>query len=962
MSKFRGTVGQLLVDQALPEAMRGRRAVLTSKGLTDLLAEVGRDHPDQYRQVSHRLLQIGKSTAQESGGASFDLSHLRKSDKTRAREETLRRLIERTADADGDGKTVNDSVVKALGDRQYLDADEDYADALAEGNPLAAMIASGSRGNRMNLQALKGSEKLYTDFRDQPIPFPVLRSYSQGLTPTEYYAGTYGARKGVVAVKKSVAEGGFLGKQLVQSMHRLVVVDTDGDGVADTVRGLPVDVDDPDNEGSMLGADVGQYKRNTMLTPKILKELKAQGIGKILVRSPTVGGPAGGGVYANDVGVREYGRLPGRGEFVGIAAGQALGEPIAQGGLSSKHSGGVAGQNKTMAGFKYLDFLMQHPRTAGGAATHAEADGRVHKILPGAAGGWHVFVGGKDHYVSKDLPLKVKVGDDVEAGDVLSEGMASPARIAEHKGIGEARRYFTQAFREGMKNSGSKVHRRNVELAARGLFDHVELEDEHEGRLPGDVVSYSALESTWKPRAGSYDSSPDSAQDKYLEKPYLHYSIGTRVRPSVRKELQSFGVQSVKVHDKPPPWKPIAVRAMYNLKNDDDWMVRQYSSGLKEGLLDAAHRGAVSDREGTSFVPSLAYGVEFGKEGPWAKKSTIDFDDDEPFGDLVKTAYGAEANAPGQPSISGGAPTVGNADKSRNQPATSNAGYAPGFGPSSMSGGIADSTYDSQMAAPKAMMPPQTPSLSADLGDFAARSAISETVSRAAARPPITAAAQSPGWMAETARRANPANWGGMLRGGVAAARQAGVSGTVKAGLGAGGRLLGGPAGLAMIGSDVADSVDEAGYVPTWLGGGTLAQNNQKSRDQRFADYIDPNQHDGYLGGVGQTAKAYYNPVLWSRTLTEGAKTPWDAGTVLAENAEAGARSSRLDAEIAQRQPSIRASQDKAVELAQQESARTGEGLNPSLIKERQALADKADAAKKGWGQSLAETVGGWFT
>jgi len=74
-----------------------------------------------------------------------------------------------------------------------------------------------------------------------------------------------------------------------------------------------------------------------------LKHLKRLGKNRILVRSPLVGGSPSGGIYARDVGIRETGKLPGRGEQVGLQAAQALSEPISQGQLSAKHSGGVAG-------------------------------------------------------------------------------------------------------------------------------------------------------------------------------------------------------------------------------------------------------------------------------------------------------------------------------------------------------------------------------------------------------------------------------------------------------------------------------------------------------------------------------------------------------------------------------------------------------------------------------------------
>jgi hypothetical protein len=544
-------------------------------------------------------------------------------------------------------------------------------------------------------------------------------------------------------------------KQFNQVSHRLVVTGLDYEGDADldvTPRGLPVKIDDPDNEGALLAADAGPYKRNTVLTPKILADLRASGQERLLVRSPMVGGHPSGGLYARDVGIREKGTLPPTGDFVGIAAAQALSEPLTQGMLclgvgtmvrmadgtsqpietvvagdwvcgaslsgtifpvrvvavhangdrfcarfyaaghavavtatpahqvvvagqkvalvevcgrpllwidetgqartvvpstykpvgeiptfdlevdhpdhlfvlanglivsnSSKHSGGVAGAAKGVLGFPLINQLVQVPKTFKGGAAHAQTDGRVTSVRPAPQGGTYVTVGKQLHYIGHGFEPKVKVGAEVEAGDVLSEGIPNPAEVVRHKGIGEGRRYFTDVFNQAFKDSGMPAHRRNVEILARGLIDHVALDDEWEEHVPGDVVPYQQLEHKWQPRAGHKIVDVRQAKDHYLEKPVLHYSIGTLVRPSVVKNLQAFGVQNVMVHQDPPPFQPLMIRGMENLAHDPDWMTRFLGSYLKKNFLKGVHRGDFSDEHGTSYVPALARSIDFGKAGP----------------------------------------------------------------------------------------------------------------------------------------------------------------------------------------------------------------------------------------------------------------------------------------------------------------------------------------------------------
>jgi hypothetical protein len=245
-------------------------------------------------------------------------------------------------------------------------------------------------------------------------------------------------------------------------------------------------------------------------------------------------------------------------------------------------------------------------------------DGKVTAIDVAPAGGQFVYVNNTKHYVAPGFGLTVKLGDTVEAGDVISEGIPNPSKIVEHKGIGEGRRYFTDLFTKTYRETGQPVHRRNVELIARGLINHVEFDDidEEENYLPGDTVPYNRVEKNWKPRPGTQRLKAKAALGMYLEKPVLHYSIGTPIRPSMLKDLTDFGVEEVEAHSAPPPWHPVMIRGMDNTMHDPDWMVRFLGSNQKRSLLSAVHRGGTSDTQGTSFVPALVEGLQFGRTWP----------------------------------------------------------------------------------------------------------------------------------------------------------------------------------------------------------------------------------------------------------------------------------------------------------------------------------------------------------
>ena len=610
-----GTLGQLLINDTLPDELRDYNRVLDKKGMHALLQEVARKHPDKYREVSFKLNQIGLRAAQDQGGMSFGAKHLRRSKvANETRERILAKLQPILADDSLTDKQREDKIVRVVGAESGPQQKAILKEAIENKNPLAMQVLSGSRGKPMNLASLLGSDMLYSDHRDEVIPIPVLRSYSEGLSPEEYWAGTYGARRGIIATKFATQDAGFLSKQLNQAGHRLVVMDEDDEHDPEApARGMVVDTDDMDNEGALLARDVGPYKRNTPLTPKILKEIKRKGKNKILIRSPLVGGSPEGGVYARDVGIRETGKLPGRGEQVGLQAAQALSEPISQGQLSAKHSGGVAGQEKAVSGFEYINQLIQTPKKMKGGAAHATVDGKVQRVEGAPAGGYHVTINDEQHYINDGYELKVKKGDEIEAGDVLSEGIPNPAIITKYKGVGEGRRYFVKEFKKAMGESGMQGHRRNIEILARGLINHVQLTEETDDHAPDDIIPYSTLEHTYKPRAGHERLDPKKAIGQYMESPVLHYTIGTKIRPSMLADFKEFGVDKIPVHKDPPPFQPHMVRGMFQLQHDPDWMTQMYGSGLKKSLLQSTARGSTSKDRGTSFVPSLALGSDFGQ-------------------------------------------------------------------------------------------------------------------------------------------------------------------------------------------------------------------------------------------------------------------------------------------------------------------------------------------------------------
>ena len=618
------TIGKYLLDQALPEQYRDPHRLWDAKTVGTLVATLAREQPDRYGEIMAALGRIAKEAQGSRGGVSPSIRHVRESPIWKKKREEIRQEVKNIyGDPSLSPQEKKDQLVRRMMEMAPTLTKEVYDEADKANNPFAWIVKSGMKGKPANINNLIGTPGLFADAKNRPIPIPILHGYGHGLSPSEYWAASYGGRKGTVDVKMATADAGDLSKQLVQIAHRSVVTDDDDpDSSDDETRGLPVDLDDDDNIGTLLARSVGSYPRNTVITANVLRNLKRQGVKRILVRSPTVGGPQDGSVYARDVGLREQGRLCVRGENPGVAAAQALSEPLAQGSISSKHSAGVVGAQAAAAisGFQAINQFIQVPRENRNWAAHAKSDGTIQKIEQAPQGGQYVYINNEPVYVPYGSDVTVKPGDEIEAGDILSTGLPNPAIVVEHKGIGEGRRYFTQELTRMLRAANMTVNRRNVELIARGLVNHVELGEEMDAYVPGDKVPYNMLEKFYQPRPDARTSDAQGALGKYLERPVLHYTIGTKIRPSVVRNLKEFGLdKDLSVHDRPPPFMPQMVRGMAIAAHDPDWLASMQGSGIKNRILTAVHRGHSSNPLGTSYVSGIVADPNFGRSGSGGK-------------------------------------------------------------------------------------------------------------------------------------------------------------------------------------------------------------------------------------------------------------------------------------------------------------------------------------------------------
>ena len=151
------------------------------------------------------------------------------------------------------------------------------------------------------------------------------------------------------------------------------------------------------------------------------------------------------------------------------------------------------------------------------------------------------------HYVPSNRVLTHAVGERVEEGQALSDGVLNPSDVVKHRGIGEGRLHWVHAMRQAFSDNELNINRRNLEILARGTIRHGTIDDPDgvDGHLVDDTVHYESLEHNHVPPPDAAVVHPKKAVGQYLHRPALHYTIGTRVTPTVARDLEDMGENEV---------------------------------------------------------------------------------------------------------------------------------------------------------------------------------------------------------------------------------------------------------------------------------------------------------------------------------------------------------------------------------------------------------------------------------
>ncbi len=599
------TIGREMIRDRIPGDMPMPPKALNKKALKEWFGHMAREMPERYPEILLSLTDVAREAMDsEADRMSLSLKDFQLPPRSSEyRERLIERIRKEAVRTDLDEAEKDRRVSKLLTEGGERLKEKVLDEAGERGNAFIRAIDWGIKGSPQQLlQLLAGDVAAIDTATGKFFPFMITRSYSEGLSPMEAWAANYGARTALAATKMATPETGYFGKQLTMLNHRLVVAGNDCG-----VRGKAVykSLADPETLGSFLAEDLPGFPRDTVVDENVKEAL---GDEDVPVRSVlTCEHPDG--VCRKCAGLREDGHMAPLGSYLGITTAHALTEPLIQSAIGTKHGGAGAEADDDPRGFYLVDNMFQL-REGGfrGAGAVSPADSTVKGIETDSKGHPVVLLqSGHAIQVPRGREVIVRKGEDVRIGQPVSDGIPDPREVADLAGIGEARRIFMDSFRRVLEDTGASIRARNIEPTVRSFLNHIEVTEPNvlPGYIPGDTVLYDIAQRMYSPREDSRDVEPSAAPGTYLEEPVLHYTIGTPISMSIAEDMKKRGVSSVRVHDKPPGFRPAPVKLRTAMDADPDWKAQQAGWYLNRNFLENVRRGAESDFRDSSFVSFL---------------------------------------------------------------------------------------------------------------------------------------------------------------------------------------------------------------------------------------------------------------------------------------------------------------------------------------------------------------------
>ena len=401
----------------------------------------------------------------------------------------------------------------------WKDTDDALTKALLTGldkyNNIFMMADSGARGSDKQIKQLAGMRGLMADTTGRTIELPIKSCFREGLDVLEYFMSAHGARKGLSDTALRTADSGYLTRRLVDVSQHMIVRETDC--CAGTGREIPGMVVKAFMEGreeieSLQERITGRFSCNTicdkdgnvivkanhMITPKRAAKVMAEGVDEngnpitqVKIRT-VLTCRSHMGVCAKCYGSNlATGQAVQVGEAIGIIAAQSIGEPGTQLTMRTFHTGGVAGGDITQ-GLPRVEEIFEARKPKGlaiitefgGTATIKDTKKKREVIVTNNETGET-----KAYLIPYGSRIKVVDGQELEAGDELTEGSVNPHDILKIKGVRAVQDYMLREVQRVYRLQGVEINDKHVEVIVRQCLQKIRVEEPGDSDLlPGSMV------------------------------------------------------------------------------------------------------------------------------------------------------------------------------------------------------------------------------------------------------------------------------------------------------------------------------------------------------------------------------------------------------------------------------------------------------------------------------------------
>ena len=401
-------------------------------------------------------------------------------------------------------KLWNDVKEKVTGIvKEEFEADRD--------NPIFIMSDSGARGNISNFTQLVGMRGLMSNPKGETIELPIKSALREGLTASEFFISTHGARKGSTDTALKTADSGYLTRRLVDVAQEVIITEDD----CHTDKGFEVSELINTADGNVIVPLVDRLvgrtslkdicdpatgeiivHANELMTEKSAKAVADAGIKTVEIRN-IFGCKSKNGICRKCYGLNlATGQEVLLGETIGIMAAQSIGEPGTQLTMRTFHMGGVAGDADITQGLPRIQELFE-ARVPKAKSIISEINGHISSIT---TQGDHnnqrseVTVANdletKTYLTPIGAKLAVKEGDIVEPGDKITEGSISPKELLSVASAEAVEKYILKEVQQVYRLQGIEISDKHIEIIIQQMMRRMKIvEGGDTTALPGSHIS-----------------------------------------------------------------------------------------------------------------------------------------------------------------------------------------------------------------------------------------------------------------------------------------------------------------------------------------------------------------------------------------------------------------------------------------------------------------------------------------